>query len=628
MEHKLPQSVRDTLHRIGIGLIWVLTGVFGVGGLFFFFVYRESLSLTWLWLHLVTGGAIGGAGYLLYLRWRRKTLSLLQKTQQLQQEIADRQAAERALRDAAALYHATVDAVDDIIYVVDADLRLMLVNAAFRDLQRKLGGKGRAIIGRPLFEVFPDLAESERDVYRQVLAEGAPLLSEGEIRFGDKVMIGEMHRIPIEEEGEVCQIVTLVRDLTDYHQAVAALQQRNHELALLNRAGRALSATLELNKVLEIVLEEIRKGLNVTASSIWLVESDDEISLIKHRERFPNRQAPPPNSNAGKQVRNWLVCRHATGRQSDLVRGWCLPMGVGIVGWTAQAEKSVIVSDVTQDARHFPRIDEMTGLDIRSLLSVPLRGEDGIIGVIQMLDTETGRFSISDLTLAESLATTAAMAIEKARLYRRVKAEVETKTTLLREVNHRVKNNLTSIIGLLYAERRRAKMRDREMYQSIMTELSQRVQSLTMVHSMLSYAEWAPLRLDKLVEQVLHAALQIHVRDRRLSVIITPSSVQVTPDQAHQLALVINELATNTLKYAASTDGKIEVKASIYQKSGRIYCVFKDQGPGYPPEVLEQGKYNVGLDLIHNIVHTELRGDLTLQNDGGAVTEISFRSEV
>ncbi|MFP4395101.1 MAG: GAF domain-containing protein [Anaerolineales bacterium] len=625
MERKHPQAVRDTLNRIGLGLIWVLGGVLGVGGLFFFFVYRECLSLTWLWVHLVTGGAAGGAAYLLRLRWRRKTTSLLQKTRQLEEEIAHRQAAERALCDSVALYHATVDAVDDIIYVVDADLRFTLVNAAFQDLQHELGWGERAIIGRPLQEVFPDLAASERDAYHQVLDEGATILTEGRIHFGDKVMNGEMHKIPIEEEGEVYQIVSVVRDLTDYHQVVATLQQRNHELALLNRAGRALSATLELDRVLEIVLEEMRKLLDLTASSIWLVESEGDISLLAQKRLFPKRQAP---LDEGKRSRRWLVCQHATGAQSDLVRGWRLPMGVGIVGRTAQEEEGMIVHDVTQDERHFPTIDEITGLDLHSILSVPLRGKNGTLGVIQMLDAEVGRFTASDLTLAESLATTAGMAIEKARLYRQVKAEAETKTTLLREVNHRVKNNLTSIIGLLYAERRRARIQDREMYQSIMTELSQRVQSLTMVHSMLSNSEWAPLRLDKLVEQVLHAALQVQVRDRRLSVIITPSAVRVTPDQAHHLALVINELATNTLKYAASTEGKISIQVEIYQKAERIYCVFKDQGPGYSSEVLEEGQYNVGLDLIHNIVRSELRGNLILENDAGAMAKISFRSEV
>lgn len=617
---------RDKRYMMAQGLMWMLIGAMGAGGLFFSFAWRGSLSLKWLWLHLVIGAVVGSGGYLLYLRWQRKTHTLLQKTRQLEAEIVHRQSAEQALRDAATLYRATVDAVDDIIYVVDADLRFTLVNTAFRELQHKLGWENRAIIGRPLREILPNLPASECDAYRQVLDEGATILAEGEIRFGAEVMIGEMHKIPIKDQGEIYQIVTVVRDLTAYHQLVATLQQRNHELALLNRAGRALSATLELTKVLEIVLEEIRKGLNVTASSIWLVESDDEISLIKHRERFPNRQAPPPEDE--KRASLWLVCQHTTGKQSDLVRGWRLPMGVGLVGWTAQQGESVIVDDVTQDEQHFPTIDEQTGLELRSILNAPLRGENGIIGVIQVLDTEVGRFSPSDLTLAESLATTAGMAIEKARLYRQVKAEAETKSTLLREVNHRVKNNLTSIIGLLYAERRRAKIQNREMYRSIMTELSQRVQSLTMVHSMLSNSEWAPLRLDKLVEQVLHAALQPQVRDHRLSVIITPSSVRVTPDQAHHLALVINELATNILKYAASPEEKIEVKASIYQKSGRIYCVFKDQGPGYPPEILELGDYNVGLDLIHNIVRSELRGDLTLTNDRGAVTEISFRSEV
>jgi PAS domain S-box-containing protein len=625
-KRKQPQAGQNTMRIVRIGLIWVLVGAIGAGGLFYFLISEELLDFKWLGLHMAIGGGLGSAGYLFYLRRRVKTKALLQKTQQLQQEISDRQSAEIALRDSAALYRATVDAVNDIIYVVDADLRFILVNAAFRDLQRELGWEERAIIGRPLYEAFPDLSESERETYHHVLDKCAIISTEGEIHFGGKVIIGEMHKIPIKEQGKVCQIVTLVRDLTAYHQAVAALQQRNHELALLNRAGRALSATLELNKMLETVLEEIRKGLNVAASSIWLVESNDEASLLEQKELFPDRQALLPEDKRKAQC--WLVCQHATGQQSDLVRGWRIPMGTGIVGWTAQEEKSVIVDDITQDKRRHPALDEITGLVLHSVLSVPLRGEHGTIGVIQMLDTEPSRFSTSDLTLAESLATTAALAIEKARLYRQVKLEAETKSTLLREVNHRVKNNLTSIIGLLYAERRRAKIEDREMYQSIMSDLSQRVQSLTMVHSMLSNSEWAPLRLDKLVEQVLHASLQVHVRDRRLSVIIAPSSVRVTPDQAHQLALVINELATNTLKYAMSAQGNINVRVDIYQESEKIHFIFKDKGPGYPPEILEQRNYNVGLDLIHNIIQSELRGDLTLRNDDGAVAEISFRSEV
>ena len=626
MKRKQPQAGQNTMRLVRIGLIWVLIGALGAGGLFYFLISEELLDFKWLGLHMAIGGGLGGAGYLFYLRRRVKTKTLLQKTQQLQQEIADRQSAEKALRDSVALYHATVEAVNDIIYVVDADLRVKLINTAFRNLQRELGREERMIIGRPLFEVLPDLPESECKMYQRILDEGKLISTEGEIHFGDKTIVGEMYKIPIKEQGKVCQIVTLVRDLTDYHQAVGALQQRNYELALLNQAGRALSTTLELNKVLEIILDEMNKLLEATASSIWLVESDDDISLLKKKELYPNRQAPLPDGK--EQAQRWLVCQKATGEQKDQVRGWRLPMGTGIVGWVDREKESVIISDITQDDRNFPIVDEAMEVDLHSALSVPLRGENGIIGVIQMLNAEVGCFSTSDLTLAESLATTAALAIEKARLYRQVKLEAETKSTLLREVNHRVKNNLTSIIGLLYAERKRAKMQDREMYQSIMAELSQRVQSLTMVHSMLSNSEWAPLRLDKLVEQVLHAALQVHVRDRRLSVIITPSSVQVTPDQAHHLALVINELATNILKYATSTEGKIYVKVHIHQEGEKIYCIFKDQGPGYPPEVLDQGKYNVGLDLIHNIVRSELRGDLTLQNDGGAVAKISFRSDV
>ncbi len=171
-------------------------------------------------------------------------------------------------------------------------------------------------------------------------------------------------------------------------QALEALRRRNYELALLQRASQAFNSTLELDQVLAAVLEEVRLLLNAVACSVWLVDSET----------------------------GQLICWQATGVENEVVRGWQLAPGEGIVGWVAQSGRVLIVPDAREDDRHFKEIDEQTGLEMCAILSVPLETKGQVIGVLQVLDTEVNRFSPIDLTLLEPLAAAAATAIDNARL--------------------------------------------------------------------------------------------------------------------------------------------------------------------------------------------------------------------
>ena len=195
--------------------------------------------------------------------------------------------------------------------------------------------------------------------------------------------------------GPAVQIV--VRDIAERKRAEQALRQRNRELALLNRASQAFSSTLDMDRVLVAVLQEVRHLLDVVACSVWLIE---------------------PGTGE-------LVCRHANGPQSEIVRGWRLPPGEGLVGWVARSGKSLIVPDAWADQRHFEGVDQRTGLALRSILSAPLRVKENVIGVLQVVDAEVARFTLTDLTLVESLAASAATAIENARLFEQGQREIE-----------------------------------------------------------------------------------------------------------------------------------------------------------------------------------------------------------
>lgn len=172
-----------------------------------------------------------------------------------------------------------------------------------------------------------------------------------------------------------------------------ALLRRNRDLALLSRASQAFNTSLDLDQVINNAVEEVRRLLGAIGHSIWL--TDVETSE--------------------------LVCQHSIGPKAEIVRGWRLQPGQGLAGWVAQTGQSLLVQDTRLDERYYTGVERQTGIQLLSVLTVPLRIKERIIGVIQIVDTEANRFDPTDLNLLEPLAASAAIAIENARLYRQAR---------------------------------------------------------------------------------------------------------------------------------------------------------------------------------------------------------------
>jgi two-component sensor histidine kinase len=106
---------------------------------------------------------------------------------------------------------------------------------------------------------------------------------------------------------------------------------------------------------------------------------------------------------------------------------------------------------------------------------------------------------------------------------------------------------------------------------------------------------------------------------------VSPSTARVAAKQANSLALILNELTTNAAKYAASEDRTAHIGVRIVS-DGDTLIEFRDDGPGFPDDVLRLERHNVGLYLVKLLVRDDLRGDCTLHNDGGAVITIRFKA--
>lgn len=209
------------------------------------------------------------------------------------------------------------------------------------------------------------------------------------------------------------------------------LQWRNRELVLLNRINQTFISTRDLDDVLLTVLEEIRQALDVMACSTWLIDAET----------------------------SELVCQQVTDPQSEIIRGWRLAPGEGLAGWVVQHGQSLIVPDIRKDQRHFEGVVRQTGLMIRSMVSVPLRVKEQIIGVIQVVDVRVNRFNMTHEILLKSLTATVAMAIENTRLYEQVQQHaeglellVQKRTARLRELERqRIESEKLAAAGRMAA---------------------------------------------------------------------------------------------------------------------------------------------------------------------------------
>ncbi|MGA2607560.1 MAG: sensor domain-containing diguanylate cyclase [Terriglobia bacterium] len=174
---------------------------------------------------------------------------------------------------------------------------------------------------------------------------------------------------------------------------VAELKHQVERLSLFHEVGKALFSTLDLQKILQTIMEKISDLLQPDTWSLLMVDE-------KAQE---------------------LYFEIAIGHGAEKLRDVRLKLGEGIAGWVAKHEESVLVEDVLSDIRFSPGIDEFTQPNTHSVLCVPIKGREQVLGVIELVNC-LGKQSFSEehIPTLKSLADYAAIALENARYVQRM----------------------------------------------------------------------------------------------------------------------------------------------------------------------------------------------------------------
>ncbi len=182
---------------------------------------------------------------------------------------------------------------------------------------------------------------------------------------------------------------SLAQEALGKEQLVQEAEKRAAQLQALNEIAKELSSTLDLERLLQLIMRRAVELLNAEAGSLFLTDA----------------------------ASGDLVFRVVHGGAEDLV-GTHIPAGAGIVGEAATTGQPVIVNKVKGDQRWFQDLDKTTGFSTESLLAVPLCTQDCSLGVLELINRRDGSpFQDEDVELLTTFAAQAAVAIDMASLH-------------------------------------------------------------------------------------------------------------------------------------------------------------------------------------------------------------------
>jgi two-component sensor histidine kinase len=208
------------------------------------------------------------------------------------------------------------------------------------------------------------------------------------------------------------------------------------------------------------------------------------------------------------------------------------------------------------------------------------------------------------------------------RLQVELAASLQEKETLLKEIHHRVKNNLQLICSLLNLQ---AQSSDDMRLSAAFEDSSNRVRSMALVHEHLYRSpDLHRIQFADYVRALLEAMVHAHGTGERIDYVVDIGSVAIPVDVAMPCALIISEIVTNAFKHAFPKDRSGHVVISMAQlPDNRLELVVSDDGIGAAPDFCLERSESLGLSLVKMLVE-QLSGRLQWRNAAGLEFRITF----
>ena len=213
-------------------------------------------------------------------------------------------------------------------------------------------------------------------------------------------------------------------------------------------------------------------------------------------------------------------------------------------------------------------------------------------------------------------------AMQRNKYEKEIKASLHEKEVLLREIHHRVKNNLQIISSILNLQTNYLNdERDKELF----IECQERVKSMAIIHEKLYQSEdFSQINFKEYIQSLASHIFSSYNVSPNVKLILNVKNSSFEIETTIPCGLIINELITNSIKHAFPPDTGGEIKIDLHSPdSDRYELIISDNGVGFPPEVDYKHPKTLGLEMVNSLVK-QIDGTMELETNHGTTYRIRF----
>jgi two-component sensor histidine kinase len=204
--------------------------------------------------------------------------------------------------------------------------------------------------------------------------------------------------------------------------------------------------------------------------------------------------------------------------------------------------------------------------------------------------------------------------------------ELKTKSAMIQEVHHRVKNNLQTVAFLLRMEARRSTSAEVE---ETLRQTMGRILSIAVVHEFLSRGEQSEIDIRDVCSRIVSEATGALTPDQqRIRMSLQGASFSLPAQQATSCALAVNELLQNSIEHAFVGRESGEIQICLEESDASMVIRIRDNGVGLPDGFEASASSALGLRIVQTLVQDDLHGQLLMDSAGGVTASISFPKEL
>jgi PAS domain S-box-containing protein len=614
---------------------------------------------------------------------KTRTRELTKLNEQLQSEIIERKIAEEELRNNEEKYRFLFENISDVIFIFDSNLNLTSITPT---VEKMSGYKPDEIVGKS----FADLDFLTKESMGRLFENAERIFSGEDIGYQEYDFLAkdgtihatEVSYTPIYHNEEFSEFVCVARDITERKQAQKAIQESEEKfrslaeqspnMIFINKKGKIVYVNeqcvtnmgysreeyyspdfdfMELiapdsKEFVKEIFEKHKKGEDVPEYEYSLIRRDGTKIDALNTTRIINYEGELAILGVVTDITSRKLAEERL-RESVEMYETLVKTSPEAVTLTDLEGNIIFVSPRTLELHGYSDENELLGRNAFEMIAP----EDREIAMKNLQKTlkqgnmrnleyklyrKDGSTFIGGLSAAlikdahgnpKSFIATIRDISEQKKAEEKIKDALEEKEVMLREIHHRVKNNIQVITSMINLH---TSYIQEERYVETFQEIQNRIKTMALIHQKLYQSkDLAKIDFNEYITDLVKDLFRFYdIKITKIKPVISVKDVELDIDIGIPCGLIINELVSNSMKHAFPNEKKGEIHITLKPADrNNIVMIVSDNGIGFPEELDFKNTKTFGLQLVNALVE-QLGGNIELKSSDGTEFIITFEIEL